>query len=162
MGYFGYIKAIIVFTFPFMSEMILHGVSVKDALKSNKRGVAFLAAVIISFSANVLIIPNYITVSAQYLSLKKDYIKCVQDKDKFETASALKQISDESKTKPEEKTNVSVTVHTGTETINSGDNAKQNVTESKATRDTKNTSGERYKKAREDFEKMKKSEETTQ
>lgn len=64
---------IITWLWPFIWEIVLGDVSFKEAIKTNKKKVAFVIAVVIQSIALVWVANRLVAVSAEHVSLKKSY-----------------------------------------------------------------------------------------
>ncbi len=67
----------ITFLFPFLKEMILGDMPIQEGMKTSKFRVFLLAATVISFIVNLVIVPKIIEVSAEYVRLEKKYNEVV-------------------------------------------------------------------------------------
>jgi hypothetical protein len=64
---------LIAFIFPFIKEMVLGEKTVREALKTNKMKVAVLTLIMLSFFLNIVFIPKFFKVAAEYVMLEKKY-----------------------------------------------------------------------------------------
>lgn len=64
---------LIAFIFPFIKEMVLGEKTVRQALKTNKMKVLILGVIMLSFLMNMMLVPKYVKLAANYVGLEKKY-----------------------------------------------------------------------------------------
>lgn len=61
---------VLVFLWPFIKEMILGGMSIKDAIRTNKRSVFIFIVITLSLILNILTVSRLIVITNDYIELK--------------------------------------------------------------------------------------------
>lgn len=146
-------KAVTLLLLPFLKELFLRDMSPREALRSNKKKLYAIIIVIISVIVNMYMLPNYLSVSKQYLDLSKKYKQCVLDAEtnqaiiKQRNIDTVKNLN--KKEIPVEKTNTSEQPKEVA--------IEKNIKNTK-TKQPKETN-DKYSKIKDDYERMKRMEE---
>lgn len=70
---------VFMFFWPFLKEMILGEKTVKQAVETNKWRVLTLGVILMSISLNFLAVPKLISVTQDYLELRKKYLSSQEE-----------------------------------------------------------------------------------